>query len=107
MATTSARVSVVALVALLGFPTPASAATTCVPDASPGGCDAVQPTIQAAVDAAADGDTIRIAAGRYEEAVHAGAKTLHFVGAGAGQTGISPGLLHDGPTLPGLSMPRG
>ena len=43
-------------------------------------------SIQAAVDAAASGDTINVAAGTYEESVSISAKTLTIEGAGVGAT---------------------
>ena len=46
-------------------------------------------SIQAAVDAAASGDTINVAAGTYEESVNISAKTLTIEGAGVGATIIS------------------
>jgi parallel beta-helix repeat protein len=46
-------------------------------------------SIQAAVDNARSGDTIRIAAGNYREAVCIEGKGLNIVGAGAGKTTIS------------------
>src|SRR3954453_14075049 len=51
----------------------------------------VQPgeSIQAAVDQARSGDTIRIAAGDYREAVCIEGKGLNIVGAGVGKTTIS------------------
>jgi hypothetical protein len=46
------------------------------------------PTIQAAVNAALDGDTVSIAAGTYAEAVLVSGKSLRIVGAGPGLTTI-------------------
>lgn len=99
------RVAVFAVVAFGTFAAPAPAATICVPDAAPGGCDSVATTIQGAVDAAASGDTIRIAAGRYDEAVDAGAKTMHFAGVG-GVAEITPPW-GPGATLPALRLSHG
>jgi uncharacterized repeat protein (TIGR01451 family) len=39
----------------------------CVPDTSPGGCDDSHATIQAAIDHAVSGDTVRVAAGTFAE----------------------------------------
>ena len=46
-------------------------------------------SIQSAVDAAASGDTINVAAGTYEESINISAKTLTIEGAGVGATIIS------------------
>ena len=43
-------------------------------------------SIQSAVDAAASGDTINVAAGTYEESINISAKTLTIEGAGVGAT---------------------
>jgi hypothetical protein len=65
----------------------AAAATWCVPDASPGGCDFTRTTISATVFSPGinNGDTVKIAPGSYpgsgDTAVF---KRLNFVGAGAG-----------------------
>lgn len=70
------------LVFALLAPAAANAAVRCVPAAAPG-CDSNHATIGAAVAAAANDDTIRIAAGTYAEAINT-AKQLTFVGAGGG-----------------------
>lgn len=76
-----------ACLSLAALPAAAVAATRCV-GTSGSGCDAVYATIGndaaagSAVQAAASGDTIRIGPGSYPEV--STAKTLHFVGAGAG-----------------------
>ncbi|HED54548.1 MAG TPA: hypothetical protein ENJ00_10170, partial [Phycisphaerales bacterium] len=46
-------------------------------------------TIQAAIDAADNGDDILIAAGTYRELLDGRNKSLTFIGAGAGQTVLS------------------
>jgi hypothetical protein len=55
----------------------------CVDPSNPGACFG---TIQAAVNAAASGDTITVAAGTYVEHVNTGSKLLHITGAGPGST---------------------
>src|SRR5215212_3178084 len=78
------------LVAGLALPAAAQAAPVvrCVPAGGPG-CGSSHATIAAAVSAAADGDTIRIAAGTYGESIST-TKPLSFVGAGSGATTIAP-----------------
>jgi hypothetical protein len=70
------------LVSVLSFPSISGAA--CV---NPGGTDGCHATIQAAVDAAANGETVHIAAGTYVGNVHIGAeRQLTLAGAGAATT---------------------
>jgi hypothetical protein len=70
------------LLLALAIPTSASAATRCVPASAPG-CDSNHATINQAITAAANGDTISIAAGTYPEAINTD-KRLNFLGAGGG-----------------------
>jgi pectin methylesterase-like acyl-CoA thioesterase len=75
----------------------ASAATLCVDQNPRSGCYA---TIGAAVAAAAAGDTIKVAAGRYAEDVHI-VQAVSLVGAGAKWTtidakGLANGIFIDG-----------
>ncbi len=74
---------------LLITATPMWSAVICVPDATPGGCDSTQPTLQLAVDNSIINDTVRIAAGVYLEAVIVD-QALFFEGAGSGATIITP-----------------
>lgn len=67
---------------------PAFAATLCVNPGGTGGCFA---SVQAAVDAAVDGDEIEIAAGTYTGTVTVPAMRLSFRGAGVEATTISGG----------------
>jgi hypothetical protein len=71
-----------ALLVVALAPATAGAAVRCVPAAAPG-CTTSHATINAAVGAAANDDTIRIAAGSYAENVNT-PKRLTFVGAGGG-----------------------
>jgi hypothetical protein len=66
---------------------PASALTHCVHPSGAGGC---YTTIQGAVTAAGDNDTIEIAAGLYTESIVTDKANLHFVGAGAGTLDVAP-----------------
>jgi Dockerin type I domain len=63
------------------------------------------PTIQAAIDAAVDGDVIVIAAGIYRESVSIQGKTLSLVGAGAASTFVDGLGLGDGQPLLFYSNP--
>lgn len=49
------------------------------------------PTIQAAIDAAVDGDTVRVAAGVYGESIRWQGKRIALIGAGASATILDPG----------------
>jgi hypothetical protein len=74
--------AIVLLVPLFSVPTVAGAA--CV---NPGGTDGCHATIQAAVDASVNGETVNIAAGTYVGNVHIGAgRMLTLEGAGATTT---------------------
>lgn len=96
-------VAVVATVVGLWAPAGASAGLRCVP-APAAGCDSAHATIGAAVDAADDGDAVRIAAGRYEESVSTG-KRLVFEGAGSG--GAAPATVIESPAGPALELSGG
>jgi hypothetical protein len=76
-------------VAALALPQAAQAAVRCVPVGGPG-CTTSHATINAAVTAAANDDTIRIAAGTYAEAVST-TKRLNFIGAGSGTLASATG----------------
>jgi hypothetical protein len=92
----------------------ASAATLCVNPNPRAGC--AYTTIGAAVSAAASGDTIDVAPGRYNEDVHI-TRPVALIGSGAGwtvinATGLANGIFIDGingaPTItPGSNMLRG
>jgi hypothetical protein len=77
------------LVAALALPQAAQAAVRCVPVSVPG-CTTAHATINAAVTAAVNDDTIQIAAGTYAESI-ATTKRLNFVGAGAGTLASAAG----------------
>lgn len=75
---------VACLLAWGGLDAPAAhAVDRCVDPSNPGACFA---TIQAAVDAAASGDTINVAAGSYVEHIDISGKMLSIIGAGPGST---------------------
>ena len=76
-------------VAGLALPQAAQAAVRCVPVGGPG-CTTSHASINAAVTAAANDDTIRIAAGTYAESVST-TKRLNFVGAGSGTLASTTG----------------
>jgi hypothetical protein len=78
--------AVLSLLGLWAPPPPASAAELCVGGPQPG-CHA---TIQAAVDAAQDGDTIRVGPGTFAGGITI-EKSLDLIGAGAGATTIAGG----------------
>ncbi len=89
--------------ALAGISHSASAAALCVNPGGTGGCFS---KIVAAVSAASNGDTIRVAAGTYNEGVVIG-KPLSLVGANAGTTiinatGLPNAIYVDGVDNPGL-----
>ena len=93
MAKRRTLLGVLAVIAGLGLPvvhsTPASAVTALV-------VPTAYPTIQAAVDAASDGDRVVVRAGTYVEQVTVD-KDISIVGAGAGSTTIrAPGTLVPG-----------
>lgn len=78
------RHPLIAAILVLGFCGSALAQTVhCVPDTSPGGCDDSYLTIQTAVDHAIDNDTVKIAAGTYNENVTVGVD-ISFDGVMAG-----------------------
>jgi len=79
----------IAIALLLAAPSVALGATRCVP-VNGAGCTTFHATITAAVGTASDGDTIRIAAGSYPEAIST-PKRLHFVGAGPGTVASATG----------------
>ena len=72
-----------ALLAWLAAAVPVQAATVCVSPGGAGGCFA---SLQSAVDAAAVGDVVEIAAGTYVESVQMPRKRLTLRGAGATTT---------------------
>jgi parallel beta-helix repeat protein len=88
---------------LLAALSPAASAQLCVNPGGTGGCYA---TIQLAVNAAASGAVINVAAGTYAEGVTIG-KSLSLIGAGASSSFINAtnqpnGILADGLDNPGL-----
>src|SRR5947209_8471376 len=92
------------MVASLTFglrPDQVSAASLCV---APGGAGGCQSSIQAAVTAAAAGDTITVAAGTYNGNIVIN-KALSLVGAGSGTTTINadPTLKQEGVTVDGVT----
>ena len=87
------------LLPALVLPSAAHAAVRCVPASGPG-CSSSHATIASAVSAASDGDTIKLAAGNYDESIST-TKRLSFTGAGAGSTTISPA------SGPALALSRG
>jgi hypothetical protein len=94
------------LAAALALPQAAQAAVRCVPATGPG-CTSAHATINAAVTAASNDDTIRIAAGSYPESITT-TKRLNFVGAGAGTLASSAGatvVMPGGGTA--FTLPRG
>jgi pectin methylesterase-like acyl-CoA thioesterase len=64
-------------------------------------------TIQAAVNAAGNGDTIEIAAGTYREQVTVSGKDITIHGAGAGQTIIEAPTRHRWLPMPSIRTPAG
>lgn len=88
-------VTLVAMLVMSNGAMPVSAATLCV---GGGGCYS---TIQAAINAAGNGDTITVAAGTYSEALAIATPNLHIIGAGEGVvtidvTGKTGGSLQSG-----------
>src|SRR5689334_5538505 len=100
------RLCLALIAAGLAAPQAANAATIrCVPAGGPG-CGASYATINAAVTASSDGDTIRIAAGTYSEAIST-SKILTFVGAGPGTLASSAGATVVSPSGIPFSLTRG
>jgi hypothetical protein len=94
------------LVAALALPTAAQAAVRCVPVSVPG-CTTAHATINAAVLAAVNDDTIQIAAGTYAESITT-TKRLNFVGAGAGTLNSAAGATVIAPASGyAFNLPRG
>jgi len=89
---------VISLASLLGIASSATAAVLCVNSAGTGGC---YTTISKAVTAAAAGDTITVAPGRYRESVHI-EKSLSIVGASNTTTTIEATGLANGVYIDGL-----
>ena len=79
----ASRLVPLALLAWLAAGAPVQAATVCVSPGGAGGCFA---SLQSAVDAAAVGDVVEIAAGTYVESVQMPRKRLTLRGAGATTT---------------------
>ena len=65
------------------------------------------PTIQAAVDAAASGDEVRVATGTYAESIVWSGKAIKLVGAGPGASRVDPSLGPGGRCLTLLDVPQG
>jgi hypothetical protein len=100
------RALAAALLMLAVWLSPASGNAACVNEGGTGGCFA---TIQEAVDAASDFETIEIAAGMYPESVTISQRRgLTLQGAGADQTLLDPGeilLVHcDATTIADLAV---
>jgi hypothetical protein len=91
-----------ALLILSLAPATAAAAVRCVPVATTG-CTTGHATVNAAVTAASNDDTIRIAAGTYAEAVNT-PKRLTFVGAGGGTLESSAGATTIAPPSSGPAI---
>ncbi|KYF95046.1 hypothetical protein BE20_46950 [Sorangium cellulosum] len=87
----------VALLVLGGLSTQAAASQLRVPGE--------YPTIQAAVDAALDGDTVHVAPGVYAESILWQGKQLALVGTGAGNTIVDPSAGPGGRCLTMVQVP--
>jgi parallel beta-helix repeat protein len=91
----------ICLTSLLGIASSATAAVLCVNPAGTGGCYS---TISKAVTAAASGDTITVAPGRYRESVHI-EKSLSLVGANNATTTIEATGYANGVYIDGFDSP--